>query len=194
MILCKPVIASTAVGEAKTTMNQVKLASSKAIKVFGDLTTPSSESNKASPKLVLASGEATSAVPGHQAILYEIGHNWAKAKAHLSGEATLQAFHKAKALSGEAKIASSSKANASHMSDEAISQVYYKAKALSGGAKIASSGEVNASHTSSEAISQAFYKAKALSKGAKIASSGEANVCGEAKLASSKAKQAAFIK
>ena len=66
-------------------------------------------------------------------MLSEVAHKGAKAKAYLSGEATSQAFYKAKTLSGGAKIASSGEANASHVFGEATSQAFYKAKALSGG-------------------------------------------------------------
>ena len=76
-------------------MNQVKLASNKAIKVSGDLATASSEANKASPKLVLASDEVTLAAHGHHAMLSEVAHKGA-AKAHFSGEDTSQAFTRIK--------------------------------------------------------------------------------------------------
>ena len=82
---------------------------------------------------------------------------------HASGEAMSQTCYKAKALSGDAKIASSGEANTSNAFSEATSQAYYKDKAMSGSAKIASSGEANAF-----------------------------NACDEAKLASSKAKHIAF--
>ena len=76
-------------------------------------------SNKASPELILASGEAISVVPGHQAMMFEVAHIGAKAKAPLSSEAISQAFFKAKALSNSAKIASFSEANTSHAFCEA---------------------------------------------------------------------------
>ena len=84
---------------------------------------------------------------------------------HASYEAISQTCYKAKALSGDAKIASSGEANTSNAFSKATSQAYYKDKAMSGGAKIASSGEANAF-----------------------------NACDEAKLASSKAKHIAFTR
>ena len=89
-----------------------------------DPTTTSSEANKASSKLILASGEASSAAPDHQVVLSEVTHKGAKAKAHIFRDATSPTFYKAKAQSGDAKIASFGEANASHMSDEAISQAF----------------------------------------------------------------------
>jgi len=43
-------------------------------------------------------------------MLSEVVHKGAKAKAHLFGEATLRTFYKAKALSGDARTASSGEA------------------------------------------------------------------------------------
>ena len=148
--LSKPITTPSKANKALSKLIIASTISGEAIRVSGDPMTTSSEANKASPKLVLASDKAISLVPGHQAMLYDIAYEGAKAKAHLSGEVTSQAFYNATVLFGGAKIASSGKANASYASDEAVLQVYYKMKALCGSAKIVSSGKANASNTYGE--------------------------------------------
>ena len=141
-------------------MKLVNPAFGEAIKVSGDPT----EANITSSQLIIASSEAIPIAPGHQAMLSGVALKRVKAEAYLSSEVNSQAFFKAKALSGSARIASFGEANALRVSDEATLQACLKAKVMSGGAKIASSDEA-----------KAYYKAKALSSNTKIASSGEAN-------------------
>ena len=77
-------------------MNQVKLATSEAIRVSGDLITVSFETNKGSLQLILASSEAISVSLVYQVMLSEVAHKRAKAKAYLSSDATSQTFFKGK--------------------------------------------------------------------------------------------------